>query len=98
MTGDAEWGPVIEHDGKPRPELMGVWAKVETANGQKGVGIIRNSAPPPPGKRSRWIWATLPDSHYGLRIIRYRLRRPAALQDLIRLAANPAPQRDLMPA
>ncbi|PZQ99919.1 MAG: hypothetical protein DI533_04615 [Cereibacter sphaeroides] len=90
---DEEWSDWIEHDGQPVPELMGLKARVVAANGRDEVGIIMNSIAPPPGQYSAFVWASLPKRVQGNRILRYRIRKPRALQQLIDLVENlPAPQ------
>lgn len=84
-----EWGPWIEHDGLPRPDLLGKVAIVVTQNGRSEVGTIHNSDIPPPGYCSWWVWSSIPERLVGTKIVRYRLRRPSALRRLIDLAADP---------
>lgn len=76
-----EWGPWIEHDGKGCP-CMGMWVQVQNLNACRiweGVACSE-------GGRS-WDWST------GYRpVVRYRIRRPRALLQLIEMVENlPAP-------
>jgi hypothetical protein len=93
-----EWGPWIEHDGKGCP-CLGMLVEVvhEVAIGYKmgSAILIQGTRINPPkitiagskGGKS-WDHSNWPECS---RIIRYRIRRPAALQTLIQIAANPAP-------
>lgn len=93
-----EWGKWVEHDGKPAPQLMGLIAQVQAANGMQEVGVIRNSCQPPKGKGSAFIWSSLAPNRWHFRIVQYRLRRPDALRELIDLVENlPAPALDTVP-
>ncbi len=97
---DEDWGPWIEHDGKGCP-CLGMWAERYGVSkthfaGMPGVkeitkaGIVVNPL--------AWDW-----DNYGLpgprgllipKIIRYRIRRPKALRDLIHMVENlPQPER-----
>jgi hypothetical protein len=88
-----EWGPWIEHDGKGCP-CVGQYVETRlnlragyvmpgcpsslVDGGMGTVGIATGGV--------SWYWAA------GFaRVIRYRIRRPRALQTLIEIAANPAP-------
>ncbi|WP_226783171.1 hypothetical protein [Oceaniglobus trochenteri] len=72
-----EWGPWIEHDGKPRPALKGAWMNVVTENGRDEVGEMQACDVTAPGEYSTWNWDTLPECYLDHRIIRYRLREVA---------------------
>lgn len=69
------WGPWIEHDGKGCP-CVGMWVCVEWRNGDTSEGIAGS------GGGSSWDWSNTWSDH----IIRYRIRRPDALRNLIDLA------------
>lgn len=100
MNEDQDWGPWIEHDGEPHPELNGCTAWVCCENGRQETGVIHAADVPPVGCHSVWVWQSMPAWRLetGDRIIRYRLRRPEALRELIRIAADPQPLPDLVPA
>jgi hypothetical protein len=98
MTGSGEWGPWVTHDGKGCPcagRRVHVWLGCTDDGGDpdddpeddwQDVEIILNGheaiciAVPCPS----WTWQA---GYYP--IIRYRIHRPAALRELIRLAAEP---------
>ena len=96
-----EWGPWIEHDGKGCP-VKGQYAMWERANGQVIEGIPGTMAysaftglpvGPATGKGPQsWTWHTMVGGLYGFRVIRYRIRKPRALLQLIEMVENlPAP-------
>ena len=94
---DENFGPWIEHDGEPRPELNGRLMRVETEIGQVEVGVMEAaSLPAEPGFLcSSLVWASLPPCWWPARIIRYQLHQPRAMQDLIALVETlptPAPR------
>jgi hypothetical protein len=88
-----EWGPFIEHDGEPHPELNGHFAEVVCENGRCEQGLIECAHRPPPGFHTPFVWSSMPAWRLALgdAIIRYRLRKPQALLDLIRMAKDPTP-------
>ncbi|ATG47612.1 hypothetical protein CEW89_08505 [Celeribacter ethanolicus] len=89
-----EWGPWIEHDGTPRPELLGCYMAVVSLSGREEEGIQNACDAPPPGMCCAFVWASLPDWRVGDAIVRYRIRKPRALLDLIEMVeALPAPSR-----
>lgn len=88
-----DWGPWIKHDGKGCP-CVGQFVHAEyrwtTAN-WKGYSDTVRSGNFAWGRASGgpcWYWYWQPGYNH---VIRYRIRRPAALQTLIEIAANPAP-------
>lgn len=87
-----EWGPWIEHDGNGCP-CEGKWVQAQTMrpNGtiQEGEGIPCLNDP-----RSRKCWngGGMCMGIYCEPVIRYRIRRPRALLQLIEMVENlPAP-------
>ena len=93
-----QWGPWIEHDGKHRPHNGSIVQK-EYANGLVLIGMVgarpktalELGVPPYLGRTfsCSWVW-----SGWGLSvpIIRYRIRKPRALIQLIDMVENlPAP-------
>lgn len=92
-----EWGPWIEHDGKGCPVIKG--ETVETVFSQPfgeevGQGVAGS------GGGGSWAWRKI--RYVGIvcydessaPIIRYRVRRPRALQQLIQVVENlPAPSK-----
>jgi hypothetical protein len=89
-----QWGPWIEHDGKGCP-CVGMLAQWDLDGGHEYVGMADKNghlmiAPgivegiAVPGNAWSWAEGVIP-------IIRYRIRKPAALQTLIEIAADPAP-------
>lgn len=96
MTDDHEWSEWRDHDGKGCPVVGaiveaahgGIPNEVFTAGAHTSYGILRPT-------HSRWHWARpenlLPAEFY---ILRYRVRKPRALRDLIELVENlPAPAK-----
>lgn len=92
MSGDIEWGPWIEHDGKGCPcvgQMTMTEREFPVSRWLGGPAIINGrfvTYRPRPQVKGSWHW-----SPGFTRIIRYRIRRPSALQTLIEIAANPAP-------
>lgn len=84
MSDLDEWGPWIEHDGKGMPdEVIGVDLECMVERNEdmpetKAEDCEEIASAP-------WLWAIIPCDY---RVIRYRVRKPRALRDLIDLAAN----------
>lgn len=95
MTNDNEWGEWQIHDGKGcPPQLIGQWVNCITELKSGGFRDIENRVVH--GKGASWDWQNFGQvNHRGgrwTRIIRYRIRKPRALLDLIQLIADlPAP-------
>jgi len=99
-----EWGPWIEHDGKGCP-CPGILAQWELDGAEQYVGqtdcngftmvaprIVQGVAQP----GLCWNWHP-----YVVPVLRYRMRRPQALRDLVAIAADPyavPPSREVVPA
>lgn len=82
-----DWSDWIEHDGSGCPVPHGVWVEVEGVN---DFGFKKRAAGPASGSPC-WTWrlrrgvpVCLSGKHNP--IIRYRLRRPPAVQLLVDLA------------
>jgi hypothetical protein len=79
---DEEWGPWIEHDGKGCPLPRGTFVQSEQRDGlietHKALCLRFVDGAP-----TCWEWLGLPDD-----IIRFRIRKPKALRELIDMAAN----------
>lgn len=96
MSDGFEWGPSVEHDGRSVPVRLGQYVHVlfedgdewEGIEGEIGMTKYGNWCLPDDGKPWSWIWDH-PESRYGDAIIRYRIRRPRAVEDLARLCADP---------
>lgn len=97
---DDDFGPWIEWNGGPRPVSMHDWVhlvfddKDEFTGTCEGGGISAKGFVIDASSDDSWTWAT--SYEFGLggdaRIIRYRLKKPRALLDLIQLIADlPAP-------
>jgi hypothetical protein len=99
---EEEWGPWIEHDGKGCP-CEGMMVESVTAGGQAAIHIagalrvqvhtgqaIRYSGPT---SGDAWDWASLAPVAFHLRVIRYRIRKPNALRELIDMVER-LPVRD----
>jgi hypothetical protein len=70
---DEQWGPWIEHDGKGCP-CVGQFVHRIHCRGDVNIGVVMR------GGRS-WTWAP-----GYTRVLRYRIRKPRALLDLIERA------------
>ncbi|QDP48376.1 MAG: hypothetical protein Tp118SUR00d2C21406231_70 [Prokaryotic dsDNA virus sp.] len=95
MTQDSEeWGPWIEHDGKGCPVRGGYVHVKYSAADLAGTTELYGIVPQGAGTtiNSQWIWDRA--IRFGRPfIIRYRIRKPRALRDLITLVETlPAPQ------
>lgn len=97
MTNDREeWGPWIEHDGRGYPSgVVGQYVQAEEEC------VARGLLPPETGlvlgqhiDGGSWNWANHPQY---TKILRYRVRKPRALRDLIRLAED-IPQQERIDA
>lgn len=90
MSDDVEWGPWVEHDGKGCP-CVGVYVHTVRRNGQEQFIIAGARCAAlgvdPNGPDSAWVWGGAKPGYDD--IIRYRIRKPRALRDLITLAADP---------
>lgn len=89
-----DWGPWIEHDGKGCPLPKGTFFHAVGASGREEVAQ-REHGPgvPPPHFWCYWAHDTLPAECFPDRVIRYRIRRPRALQKLVELVETlPAPE------
>jgi cellulase/cellobiase CelA1 len=80
MSGDAEWGPWVDHDGMGCPVQNGVLVNV---CGYASNGQFEEYTEAAKSTWLGWVWSN------GPRITRYRIRKPRALLDLITLAADP---------
>ena len=87
--GEAEWGDWIEHDGQGCP-VVGVLSEGQQANGRREVGIAGPDCDNPgPRRISLWRHDLTPIDMWECRVVRYRVRKPKALRDLITIAADP---------
>lgn len=89
---DEQWGPWIEHDGKGCPCVGSVVTIVAVKN---LIGDIHELVTTAKGGNSwRWRIHGVPPNK-AQRIIRYRIRKPRALQQLIDMVENlPAPVKE----
>lgn len=86
MSDEADWGEWQIHDGKGCP-CVGQMVENIHNTGQKWIGIAGSE-----GGRS-WDWSNHPKFS---KVIRYRIRKPRALLDLIQLIADlPAPTQPM---
>lgn len=74
-----EWGPWIEHDGGPNPLPAGTIVQAYIEPGKLYGPWITSGEP------GGWDWRML---EYQ-RVIRYRIRKPRALEQLRKIARNP---------
>jgi hypothetical protein len=87
---EEEWGPWIEHDGKGRPVQEGVIVHRVYANGSEWcapIGTTRVAPASYHGERfvTSWDWSR---PGISVPVIRYRIRRPKALRELIDMVEN----------
>lgn len=110
--GAGDWGPWVAHDGRGCPLQAGLVIHVVEEHGRGGLlpcgtlleGEIR--VDDAVRQHPAWCWDNFGRARtYGGargicgRVLRYRIRRPRALQQLIdRAAAPPAPGRQPEPA
>ncbi len=95
MRSDTEWGPWIEHDCKGCPVPIGVQVEVEYPSGNRYISDNDDGPWWRGGGYRRWRGQR---AHWAP-IIRYRIRKPRALLDLIELVENlPAPAKPQVPA
>jgi hypothetical protein len=84
MSDGFEWGPWVEHDGKGCPLPRGVSSEAMCRDGEIRRGTVGRLDH---GSNSAWAWAGKWMCFKD--VIRYRIRRPRAVEDLARLAADP---------
>jgi hypothetical protein len=78
-----EWGPWIEHDGKPVPHLAGLWAEI--VNKFSSERIEKEERRIITGMGRSWDWSNSPRF---APVIRYRVRKPRGLTVLENLIAD----------
>lgn len=97
MSDDVEWGPWIEHDGMSWP-VLGLVAQVEYADGLVATRLFDGrpfNKEPAQSLRLRYKGPLYGHSWFWDRpgtcvpAVRYRIREPRAVRDLITIAANP---------
>jgi hypothetical protein len=93
-----EWGPWIEHDGGGCPVAANVTAQCFAWKFGTEVGPFTGVVVG--GPDSSWFWRKCPLRRYvcynpnAAPIIRYRVRKPRALMDLIKMVENMPVQVD----
>lgn len=100
MSDDAEWTDWIEHDGKGFPVAIGTLVhrkfdeKIDLYEGEPCTPTDEIIERLSESELDAWLWV-LPRWHpigEVARVIRYRIRKPRALRDLIKLVETlPAP-------
>ncbi len=89
-----EWGPWIEHDGKGCP-VEGKWVHVTLRNGHELQTVAGRSVVDANGNFRRgfslyqfnsWVWSD--GGPEGNKVVRYRVRKPRALQQLRDMIAD----------
>lgn len=93
---EEEWGPIIHHNGGPRPVGLGVVIKAYFRNGESKVLMIGDGkvpAGPFEGRPasdfktySMWSWRDQSEKPYH--ILRYQIKKPKGLQILQSLLEN----------
>jgi hypothetical protein len=86
MTGSGEWGPWVTHDGKGCP-CAGRLVTAMLRDRTVVVGVATSEPHPVTGNACDWASVAKWRRHKV--VVRYRIHRPAALRELIRLAAEP---------
>jgi hypothetical protein len=86
---DEEWGPWIEHDGKGCPCVGKIVHAVR--RDRKEVFCVAGArclaaGEDPSGPESAWVWSN--DGRERSEFVRYRIRRPKALRELIDMVEN----------
>lgn len=86
MSDRDKWGPWIEHDGKGCP-CKGMWiqAQYNDFEGRIVEGF-------PTGVASGWVWNYEPLRFW--KVIRYRIRKPRALREMIETLPAPRQKED----
>ena len=79
-----EWGPWVEHDGTGCPVPIGTWVQVAGKHGGVDEGRVTQASFDE--SRSQWFKRYVGEWDY---IIRYRIRKPRALEQLREIARNP---------
>lgn len=89
--GEAEWSDWIEHDGKGCPLSEGTVVNGVEADGSNWFGtVIGFSGELQEGDVNVWDWDHCQvQGRWEWRLVRYRIRKPRALLDLITIAADP---------
>lgn len=96
-----EWGPWIHHDGLSRPLPKGTYAMVELRSGaivecvtgMHNVTASGRLVQKNPLWGDAWIWGSGGAWWRPCEVIRYRIRKPRALIQLIEMVENlPAPR------
>ena len=88
-----EWGPWIEHDGQGAQHFEGAFVRAQAACGREEVGFLIGTLSVPAGHMHAWVWSSIPPWEWHDRIIRYRIRKPRALEQLREIARNPEVER-----
>jgi hypothetical protein len=89
-----DWGPWVEHDGKGCP-CRGKYAQLVLTDilaPRRFETLVESVVWGDLGEHSAWLWENAADVQV---VVRYRIRRPRALSEMIRRAADldaPAPQ------
>lgn len=83
---EEEWGPWIEHHGKGRPVPHGTYLHVITKSGFEEIGRLRYEGDG--ATYFEWEAVLRAFNSSDLCIIRYRIRKPRALQQLREIAEN----------
>lgn len=90
-----EWGPWVEHDGGPCPVPPETWVITQDMLAEVCEGPAGEWMEDAEGEDC-WAWAGDESlAQWGIAIIRYRLRRPPAIQKLVDLVEGlPQPVRE----
>ena len=99
MTEQAEeWGPWIEHDGNGCP-CVGRYVQLIDVTKSGVEGVAEGIAGRGGGYSWDWRYSETPvpgtGGKFATKIVRYRIRRPRALRDLIALARDARSPADL---
>lgn len=90
--GEESWGPWIEHDGGYVPmHLNGKTIRVKTTMGNDLEGTMSFSRPE---RVAGWNRRDMRVGEDGGHVVMFCIRRPAALQLLITIAANHTPAHE----
>ena len=93
-----EWGPWVEHDGKGCPLEKGTLGEACLRNGK--IVVFRAlcgsviGGPNDPIAGCAWEWGNKPIRWRFYEVIRYRVRKPRALLDLIEMVESLPEQVD----
>lgn len=87
---DEDWGPWVEHDGKSCPLPIGTLVQMVFQSFNHKDRFYTKTGDVLGGRSWYWkYWGKQVNGHVLTRIVRYRVKRPNALKELIKIAEHP---------